>query len=525
MKKKTLFLGLLALWCGLSSLSAQMTIGARKQPEAFSTLELISGANRGLRLPQIATTADRDAISDLHGSNPLMQGLQIFNLETQCVETWNGTKWLESCHCVDAAITDYTPASKIATIIISGSTSLTVVPNGNPSDFNYVWKNGSGVITGTNSQTLSTTQAGSYTCTVTSKCNGTTVTSDAFTVTVVALPTQKGIGTIAGRMCYDIAATAGAGCGTIANRQVNKADFTQAATHTQVYTFKRSGTVKDVHYTIFDPDGALLPSQPLSGTLVEETMTAASVGLTLQFKTDLNSPTADPLIVGRNRSNPVTVTINIIYNNGAEYRIVSLTFKIQDCMCCGANLYGGGWREFMCYNLGADESYDPLTPNREIHGAKYKFGMQDPRITQAQDLATSGVISGWATPAPPTTGDWDMVNANPCPTGWRVPTNAEWNAVVGYAINYNAYSLVGGTWTANHTNGSTGIRFGNNLFLPAAGLRTASGAQDHRGRTGYYWTSTAVNSTSVRTMEFTSGGPAMSQYSRTVGHSIRCIAE
>jgi len=76
---------------------AQVTIGANKAPQSFSLLELISNAHNGLRLPQIADTNTRNAISDAYGSNPEMKGLQIFNMETLCVETWNGSAWISIC--------------------------------------------------------------------------------------------------------------------------------------------------------------------------------------------------------------------------------------------------------------------------------------------------------------------------------------------------------------------------------------------------------------------------------------------
>jgi len=76
---------------------AQVTIGAKQAPQSFSLLELKSNGQNGLRLPQIADTNTRNAISDEYGSNPEMQGLQIFNMETKCVETWNGTTWISEC--------------------------------------------------------------------------------------------------------------------------------------------------------------------------------------------------------------------------------------------------------------------------------------------------------------------------------------------------------------------------------------------------------------------------------------------
>jgi hypothetical protein len=47
-----------------------------------------------MRLPQL-TTSQRNALA-LTG-NAAAAGLQIFNTDTKCVETWNGAKWIEQC--------------------------------------------------------------------------------------------------------------------------------------------------------------------------------------------------------------------------------------------------------------------------------------------------------------------------------------------------------------------------------------------------------------------------------------------
>ena len=81
-------------------ISAQVTIGNNKEPETFSVLELISGTNKGLRLPQIENTKQRDLIfTDSQGfkGNDKALGLQIFNMCSGCVETWNGTDWISVC--------------------------------------------------------------------------------------------------------------------------------------------------------------------------------------------------------------------------------------------------------------------------------------------------------------------------------------------------------------------------------------------------------------------------------------------
>ncbi|MDR2684530.1 MAG: hypothetical protein LBB53_04010, partial [Prevotellaceae bacterium] len=78
---------------------AQVTIGSNLEPQPFSVLELISNGTKGLRLPQM-TTAQREALNlkSMQGeAAQKARGLQIFNISTYCVETWNGTKWIEQC--------------------------------------------------------------------------------------------------------------------------------------------------------------------------------------------------------------------------------------------------------------------------------------------------------------------------------------------------------------------------------------------------------------------------------------------
>jgi formylglycine-generating enzyme required for sulfatase activity len=93
--KRTFFL-IFSAFCllNVSRATAQATIGSLNDPQSFSVLELVGGGTRGFRLPQM-TTEQRDALN-LTG-NDAARGLQIFNTSTRCVETWNGTKWIQQC--------------------------------------------------------------------------------------------------------------------------------------------------------------------------------------------------------------------------------------------------------------------------------------------------------------------------------------------------------------------------------------------------------------------------------------------
>jgi formylglycine-generating enzyme required for sulfatase activity len=107
--KKAFFILLSALYlCAVNRATAQVIIGSTVDPQSFSILELESAGSRGMRLPQM-TTAQRDALT-LTG-NAAAQGLQIFNTKTRCVETWNGTKWIQVCPPEGPVIPPISPQS------------------------------------------------------------------------------------------------------------------------------------------------------------------------------------------------------------------------------------------------------------------------------------------------------------------------------------------------------------------------------------------------------------------------------
>ena len=205
---------------------------------------------------------------------------------------------------------------------------------------------------------------------------------------------------------------------------------------------------------------------------------------------------------------------------------------------CGAYVAPGDWRQFMCHNLGADTSLDPFTPHAGLHGAMFRWGTGIYVLTAAQSNTQSPELAdgtNWAELGgnPPTgTADWDMTTANPCPPGFRVPTEYEWLGVVAN----NPVRRVG-TWTANNNpspqgNFSSGIHFGDALFLPAAGSRNNAyspgflsvGGQILRGSHGRYWSSTAVG-TAASNLRFSNNSYGITIYARRLGFQVRCIAE
>jgi hypothetical protein len=179
-------------------------------------------------------------------------------------------------------------------------------------------------------------------------------------------------------------------------------------------------------------------------------------------------------------------------------------------------------------------------------------------------------------------------NANPCPAGWRVPTQDEWEMISAYDCNpskavialptsggtagtadeYNPdliwVPVVNGkpdnsTWSAVPSNSSVGgyalyfkidwegidatggakayaAAVGNYLydpacpspllFLPAAGSRDhKDGSVDYTGSDGYYWSSTVHRSKSYCMYFRNTSVYPNSQGNRALGLSVRCVAE
>lgn len=116
--------------------------------------------------------------------------------------------------------------------------------------------------------------------------------------------------------------------------------------------------------------------------------------------------------------------------------------------------------------------------------------------------------SDWRTPQ--NNNLWQGVNGtnNPCPTGYRIPTNDEWNAEI---LSYNI------------TNSSSA--FNSPLKITLAGTRSrTNGSSSQFGTRGYYSTST-VNGVDVLSRMFS---PTITMSSpgtngRAHGLSVRCI--
>jgi uncharacterized protein (TIGR02145 family) len=108
---------------------------------------------------------------------------------------------------------------------------------------------------------------------------------------------------------------------------------------------------------------------------------------------------------------------------------------------------------------------------------------------------------------------WQGVNGvnNPCPTGYRLPTDTE----------INAERL---SWSANTSVGA----FASPLKLPMAGYRVLSnGSLNGVGSGGRYWSSSTVSGTYSysRHLYFNSSSAGVGTNDRASGYSVRCLKD
>ena len=184
----------------------------------------------------------------------------------------------------------------------------------------------------------------------------------------------------------------------------------------------------------------------------------------------------------------------------------------------------GGTYTFMSHNLGADTSLDPDIPVKGLNGDYYQWGKSAPDADVDNLIGSTWGDQGGTRD----NGNWTP-NArslkDPCPTGYRVPSQTEW-------ANVNTNNIVSRTGAFDAiTEFGNALHYGPDantklLTLPAAGYRSnTNGALSNRGNDGNYWSST-VNSSSAYFLYFTSSSVfPVSSSNRTYGYSVRCIAE
>ncbi len=184
-----------------------------------------------------------------------------------------------------------------------------------------------------------------------------------------------------------------------------------------------------------------------------------------------------------------------------------------------------------------------------IDGYTYQTVTVGSQVWFAENLRTSKYANGDAIPningAISASGGWAWYNydstyenpygklynwyaahdsRNVCPTGWHVPTRAEWTLLT----NYLGGALVAGTKLKSMSgwnNGGNGTNESGLNFLPSGYY--LYGISQHRGFYGSWWSSSEYSVSNAWYLSLASGGDGNSidDYYKAYAFSLRCLRD
>jgi uncharacterized protein (TIGR02145 family) len=115
---------------------------------------------------------------------------------------------------------------------------------------------------------------------------------------------------------------------------------------------------------------------------------------------------------------------------------------------------------------------------------------------------------------------------DPCPAGWRVPTDSELTSLVAHSSELTAYRGQNGYWFSGVYDYRADMP---QVFLPAAGFRDDSDAYAYsRGSDGRYWSSGASSSKTKKAYAVVFDDKTFAereQANRAYGYAVRCVQE
>jgi uncharacterized protein (TIGR02145 family) len=444
-------------------------------PDNSALLDL-SSTERGLLVPRMTTT-ERDAITTPANS------LLIFNTTTQCYEGYNApsSTWV-AFGCIGCTVPTGVSATAAPNPICEGSDlTLTGVATDATA---WSWTGPNGFTSIEQSPTITnitTAEAGVYTLTASNTCGSATAVNTA-SVIVSQSPTTANAGSDINPACDATTATLAGNTPTIGTGEWSVVSGTATIT---------------------------TPTSPTSGV----TGLAVPGTATLRW-TISNPPCADSY-------DEVDITTTVCFTCGTS----TVTFTYNGSSVTYGTVVGQNSTCWLDRNLGASQVATNST-DANAYGDLFQWGRAD----DGHQIRTSATTSTLATSNTPGHSDfitndaspydwcnpqnnnlWQGVSGtnNPCPSGWRLPTEAEWEAERA-------------SWGSDQNSAGA---FASPLKLPLAGLRSnGTGSLNTVGSNGHYWSSTIVG-TNSRLLNFYSSGANMSSGNRAFGFSVRCIKD
>jgi uncharacterized protein (TIGR02145 family) len=187
----------------------------------------------------------------------------------------------------------------------------------------------------------------------------------------------------------------------------------------------------------------------------------------------------------RNAKTYKTVTIG-----GKKWMTENLNYQVDSSWCHGNN-----------------------SANCDKYGRLYQW-------SAAMDISASYNSSLW--------GGSDVKRQGVCPSGWHLPSSAEWTALVT-AVGYPSGTKLKSTSGWNDYNGASGNGTDEYGFsaLPG-GTRYSGGGFFDVGLYGYWWTATedSADFAYCRNMYYDSGNVGCDIFNyKSYGRSVRCVGD
>ena len=477
---------------------SQVTVGDdQTPPHSFSLVEIVTSLEHsgGLRLPQL-TTEERDKLS-IDASDQTANGLVIYNLDTQCIEFWNNGEWVSMCSSSAKIVLGDLSRGGLEVDVTTdpffsaSASTLSLIPHDTPE------------CSDANPYTASILSGSGYAHAVSVDAS-----TGSFDLTMDANPsaderlailrvTDKCTGNYRDFLLVQDGCSVPATPGTISGQKY-------ASTDGMGVTYGIKAVSGATSYTWTLPAG----------------WTGSSSGITILAKPGAQA-----------QDGTISVTANTDCGSSA-----AMATDVKVVHGCGAMIDANTWKEFMCWNLGANYSADPFSPSAEMNGDYYQWGYKYPSgtydvllgtpVTSFEGVYPDPVAWNNNSPTPGVYGDGTFEvfsttvksSTDPCPAGYRIPNYNEWNGVIT-AANNSSKVITSGDYT--------GVVFGDALFLPEGGYRnfTDSSLSDF-GNNGYYWSSTLGVSDKAYRAKISGGDASMMDNSSSAfGFSVRCIKE
>jgi uncharacterized protein (TIGR02145 family) len=479
-------------------------------PDASSLLD-VSSTSKGLLAPRMTVT-QRNAIV-----NPA-NGLIIFNTTSGCPNYYYNGNWREWCgSVVNPLITTLScgTASVTGALIVgqvANSVSVTVpYSGGNGAQYAAQSVNSTGVLGLTATISIGYLALG----------------SGNLVYTISGTPSSSGNASFAlnigGQSC-SMALTVSSNAASLSTLNC----VTGSTTGTLTSNLSASGVSKTVPYA--GGNGGTYSTQAVSSTgvlgltanLTGGTLVSGSGNLVYTITgTPTSSGTASFAITIGGQS--CTFSIPVAFSLVAQYSAGSVFCASGATTIVDVTNPTTG-KTWMDRNLGASQVATSST-DINSYGDLYQWGRGSDghqcrtSITTTTLSSTDQPSNGSFILTGSTSGDWRStpnnslwqgVNGtnNPCPLGYRLPTQTEFNSEKS-------------SWSSNSNAGA----FGSSIKLPAGGgrLRTQGGAIVSVGTGGVYWTSTTSGDTSVNITFGTVNTGLQDVVDRADGNSVRCI--